>query len=246
MRDMLPMKALFFALAAAIGAANLPAQVAVPEFQSMKMEARDLPAFPPTLIARGITKGVVRVVVRITPDGNLDDWLVTAYSHGTLANLAVNSLKRWRFVPARYYGEPITAQSEILFNFRVDGVVISQNLIEHFLEHARARDEPPFIYEPSTLRELDRIPTPVHVVSPAYSKEMAEQGLRGEVTIDFYIDEQGRVRLPVVGRNQPPELAALAIEAVSQWVFEPPTRRGQPVLVQARQRFDFNPVSARE
>jgi TonB family protein len=232
---------LAFALLCGVAAAQ-PAQITIPGFESMQIEARGMPNFPVTLIGRGITTGTVRVVIKVDETGRLDDWLVVAYTHETLARSAVDALKRWKYTPARLNGEPVSAQAEMQFTFRVEGVVVSQNMVEHFLARARG-DEPEFVYRPSTLRELDRIPTPVHVVSPNYSPELAQRGIHGDVTVEFYIDEKGQVRLPVVPGNQPPELTELAVAAVSQWTFEPPTRRGQPVLVQVRQVFHFEPAN---
>lgn len=222
-------------------AAAQPAPNTIPGFESMQIEARSMPNFPSALIGRGITDGTVRVVIKVDETGRLDDWLVIAYTHETLARSAVDAMRRWKYAPARLNGEPVSAQCEMQFNFRVEGVVVSQNMVEHFLSHVRGAHEQEFVYRPSTLRELDRIPTPVNVVSPNYPPELAQRGIHGDVTVEFYIDEEGQVRLPVVPGNQPPELTELAIAAVSQWTFEPPTRRGQPVLVQVRQSFHFAP-----
>ena len=38
-------------------------------------------------------------------------------------------------------------------------------------------------------------------------------------------------------------VANLAVDAVRQWTFEPPTRNGRPVLVHVRQVFRFNPAA---
>jgi TonB family protein len=233
------MKPLLLSLAVLCGsAAVLPAQNPIRGFQSMRIEANSMPDFPATLIARGVTRGTVRIVVKVNEQGRLEDWLVIGYSEPALARTAVESLKRWKFVPARINQEPVTAQTEVIFHFRAEGVVVSQNMVEHFLSRSRAED-PPLAYEPCTLRELDRIPTPIHVVSPVYTPEMAQRGLAGDIVIEFFIDEKGQVRLPVIPGEQDAELASAVIQAVSQWTFEPPTRRGQPVLVQARQRFQF-------
>lgn len=68
--------------------------------------------------------------------------------------------------------------------------------------------------------------------------------VRGDVTVSFYIDEQGAVRMPYVLGQPNLELADLAVEAVRQWKFEPPTRQGRPVLVHAQQLFRFNRATA--
>jgi TonB family protein len=61
------------------------------------------------------------------------------------------------------------------------------------------------------------------------------------VAIDFYIDETGTVRMPAVSIKDDSELTALAVMALRQWKFEPPTRNGRPVLVKATQVFNFGP-----
>lgn len=234
---------LLFLGLAALAAAQTPAGG---RFESMKVHATEMPRFPAVLVARGVTNGLVQVVAKVDETGRLEDWLVVGYSQPLLADLAVEALKEWQFTPARFDGQPTTAQSQIEFNFRVDGVVISQHMTEHFLARVSGRSGPELVYRPCSLRDLDRIPTPVNVISPYYDDKMVSEGLRGEVTVDFYIDEKGQVRMPVVSADQPPQLAALALDAVRQWTFEPPTRRGEPVLVQARQRFNFVPREVRE
>jgi TonB family protein len=94
-------------------------------------------------------------------------------------------------------------------------------------------------YHPCTLKELDRIPTPLAAPAPYYTPELLASGLRGKVTVDFYIDESGMVRMPAVSDADRRDLATLAVMAVRQWRFEPPLRKGNPVLVKARQVFTF-------
>ena len=97
-----------------------------------------------------------------------------------------------------------------------------------------------YSYSACRLRELDRIPIPAHVVPPTPPKG----GLRDKrtITVEFYIDEEGRVRMPAIDREEPDDAyAAAAVAAVEQWQFEPPTRKGLPVLVLARQDFAFVP-----
>ena len=53
------------------------------------------------------------------------------------------------------------------------------------------------------------------------------------------IDETGAVRLPAIETAGNPYLMDQAISAVRTWKFEPITSRGQPVLVVARQEFNF-------
>ena len=61
----------------------------------------------------------------------------------------------------------------------------------------------------------------------------------GQVVLDFYIDEQGRPRMPVVTHSDDDALNLAAVEALSHWRFVPPTRNGVPVMVRAKQSFRF-------
>lgn len=116
--------------------------------------------------------------------------------------------------------------SQLLYETRIAGSL---------LEQARYQSH---VAQP---RQLDRAPLPQKVVQPAYGARLAEQGIRGDVKVSFYIDPQGQVRMPAPVEADHPELAYLATEALRQWVFQPPTRAGRPVLVQAVQRFSFSP-----
>jgi TonB family protein len=68
-------------------------------------------------------------------------------------------------------------------------------------------------------------------------------GVGGKVTVDFFVDESGKTRMPVVAGRSDDSLAGFAIAAVKQWRFEPPTRGGIPVLVRVSQDFNFVPAN---
>ncbi|MEJ1972094.1 MAG: energy transducer TonB [Lacunisphaera sp.] len=62
--------------------------------------------------------------------------------------------------------------------------------------------------------------------------------------VSFYVDEQGKVRLPNVESALVPELVVAAVNALQQWAFKPPLTQGQPVLVHAMRVLTFRPESA--
>jgi hypothetical protein len=57
------------------------------------------------------------------------------------------------------------------------------------------------------------------------------RGERRRVLLDFFIDETGRPRMPVVVQASDTLFAAAAVDALDQWRFTAPTRRRQPVAV---------------
>jgi TonB family protein len=125
------------------------------------------------------------------------------------------------------------------FAFSRTGVVISVSAFDYEMNRVDAIAKDSYVYRSRTLRELDRIPTPVHVVSPLSPSPVSGEK-KHTVAVDFYIDEKGEVRMPSVPRaDVDTPWAACALDAVRQWRFEPPLYRGQPALVFVRQQFNF-------
>ena len=57
----------------------------------------------------------------------------------------------------------------------------------------------------------------------------------------FFVDETGRVRVPIVVDCSVPELGRAALAAVEQWRFEPPRIAGHKTIVLETQTFSFGP-----
>jgi TonB family protein len=213
----------------------------VPVWQSMKIIQTVEAIFPYLLTQQAITTGEAHLAINTDATGKLTEWLVVGYSRREFANAAMEALKEWKFEPARLHGTPVGTTIEIFFYFEAKGVVVSTTMLDS-LEGLLSFADSRYSYRPCTLRELDRIPTPLVSVKPFYSEELVKKGVRGKVTVDFYITEEGVVRLPSVSPYDDSQLTALAIEALRQWKFEPPTRNGKPILVKASQVFNFGPA----
>lgn len=79
--------------------------------------------------------------------------------------------------------------------------------------------------------QLDRRITPVWQVQPQRPADFLAQSNPAEAVIEFIVDREGRARLPRVVRSTLPSVGWAAATAVSCWVFERPTQRGEPVDV---------------
>ncbi|OHE79333.1 MAG: hypothetical protein A3G75_08735 [Verrucomicrobia bacterium RIFCSPLOWO2_12_FULL_64_8] len=220
------------------------AQVPLPTstHHPLQMQQTVTPIFPHSLTNLGVREGYARVVLGVDATGKLDELLVIGYTHPEFADAAVTAIKHWKFIPARLHGEPIACTTELWVRYETEGVIVVSHIGFEQVQ-ARLFELLPrsFAYRPHTLRELDRIPTPITVVQPTYTRDMAAKGIQGTVRVDFYIDETGTVRLPAAVSEENFNLAGLAIPALSQWKFEPPTCQGKPVLVKASQVFSFTP-----
>jgi TonB family protein len=192
----------------------------------------------------GITLGKVIISLQVDEQGKLSDYLVTAYSHPLLAESAVQAVKKWSYEPAWIHGHPHSATVDLTFEFESRGLVVVDMTINSYVEmRAIALRPGSYAYGAHKMRDLDRIPNLIKVIQPLYDVGSVKSPTK--VSVQFYIDEEGRVRLPAVSRamndaNEP--LAASALQAVSQWRFEPPLAKGSPVLVAASQEFTFQPA----
>jgi TonB family protein len=236
-RVLIPM--LLLIAAPAWGAGFGPVAFAPADRQSLRIQQTSRPVFPRALKERGVVSGDARIAVSVDHTGVLRDWLFVGYTHPEFAEAALAAMQEWRYEPLRVHGEARAAKVEVVFHFEVSGVVVTMDFTNSIAIAFETKFGSPDAKWPCSLQEVDRIPVPVEAPAPAYPKELADRGIEGDVVIGFYIDEKGAPRMVAVVEAADDDLGALAAEAVKAWKFEPPTRRGKPVLVRAQQAFQF-------
>jgi len=211
-------------------------------FESARFDPDNaLPNFPGSLQLQGITRGDVLVALSISDEGRVADFLVLGCTQEALATTCREALPGWRFTPARLDGVPVPTQLTLKVSFSLEGAVVSGNALNHyFYDHLGSWGDGRLVYRLHHADEIDRVPALTNTLAPKYAREAAQQGVRGKVQVNFYIDETGRVRLPSVDAVPQPYLAEKAVAAVREWRFTPPTSNGKPVLVAASQEFDFS------
>lgn len=210
----------------------------VENFESLKIIQTTLPNYPMRLTQMGLYEGYARLVIAVDYMGELSDVFVEEYSHETFATLARETVWKWDYIPAKVNGEPTTVVKALDFRFEdrtglhsVDVMAAAADKLGLNKMYGKRR-----VYSPD---DLDSIPEPIEVVKPQYPLEFKEEGIEGEVSVLFYIDEEGRVRMPHIAEFSHEEFAELALMAVKQWKFKPPIRRGKPVSILVRQPFNF-------
>lgn len=196
--------------------------------------------FPVRLLQDGVLRGEAHVRVSLSAEGDLLDALVTSCSHRDFGEEAIRVVREWRFIPARAEGRWVGVVGDVDFDFNTQGPIA---IVKNPLVRAEASEDRRGLlaYRAEGLSGLDKIPTPTKVVPPSFPRDWIALGATGRATVEFFIDEEGRARVPVAVAADHPWLAGSAVAAVAQWRFEPPTRRGQPVLVRAEQVFTFDP-----
>ena len=198
------------------------------------------PVFPAGLTARGILRGEVTVVFSVDPEGRLDDWLVLADTHEALARETVRALNQWQFEPVLIGGTPVWSRARLRVTFEASGAVVTKTVMDSFdmLTGDRLK-YPATVRVFGSLRELDRPPALKRDGAPLYPAELAGASAGGSALVEFFIDEKGRVRMPVIESADHGLIGIAAVDAVLKWEFEPPVRNGKPAVVRVKQRFDF-------
>jgi TonB family protein len=198
--------------------------------------------YPPEAERDAVSEGEVRAILCIDETGRLTDFLVVACSHPAFGMSLAKSLPAYRFTPARVRNEPTPTRMPATFYFRRRGTMVSPTGFESMQRRMasvfQGRAMVSFVCPAA---ELDRPLTAVKVVSPCYPEELRARAVSGEVAIDFFVDGEGRVRLPAADCSANPCFGRVATNALLQWKFDPPTHRGEPVIVHVVQTFRFVP-----
>jgi hypothetical protein len=184
--------------------------------------------------------GQVRLAINVDSTGKLVDWMVIDYAHLRYANAAVEAVKQWEYKPAVFNGTPIGVRTELVFDFEARGQVVSLSGIDTIAALLRGIGGNQQIRSVCAGRELDSPPKPIVVVSPLPVRSVGVNSEDRGVRVDFFIDETGRPRMATVDARANELMAASSLQAIEQWRFTPPTRKGYPISVRASQWFDFS------
>lgn len=88
------------------------------------------------------------------------------------------------------------------------------------------------------LQDFDQKPRVIHQPSPSMTPDMVKRAPM-TVTVQFIVDERGRVQKPTVKEPGDPMFDRAAIAAVKQWRFEPAKRGGKAVEYPTRVPITF-------
>ena len=204
------------------------------------------PTFPARLRLEGILNGSVTVLVVINKDGNLQDYLVVEASHRLFAKTVTDALPKWKYFPILVDGKPVNAARRLRVEFKGGSAVISllpHMAIEGMVPGVKSMNDRQRAYAVASLRDLDRLPTPVKIVEPHLLQSEGERNHGLKVVFHFFIDETGHVRIPVADEKALEQVDEQLLDsihhALMQWEFTPPTIRGKPVVVRASQPFQI-------
>lgn len=201
-----------------------------------------MPEFPEFLRMTGVNRGVVTAAIGRDAEGYVTDVFVLASDHARLTDSVVTAVRQWRFaLPAQRPPPGQEIVPVVRFLFTTKGVQILPGSGTVGGGSTNAHLDAPMVIP--TFADLDAKPKAMEQVMPRLagsSVERLQQG--GSATVKFFVDEQGKVRVPVILDCTAADLGQAAIAAVEQWRYEPPLIAGRPTIVRETMKLDFTPV----
>lgn len=192
------------------------------------------------------TDGSAIVAFTIRADGRVADAVTLAASDRKLADPAREAVLRWRFERDPKFGRGRDAVLDKVMRRELVEFVFKRDKVTGMNHREGAK-----AWFPGDGRAAVRVVTSGELDAPLARRSLPAEGdveqplpratVAGNATVSFVIDETGRVRVPIVEQADSPELTGIALEVVARWLFDPPRKDGQPVLLERRHLLTFGP-----
>jgi len=200
-----------------------------------------LPQFPELVRLSGDTHGVVVVAIGRDAEGRVTDVLVLNSSNPVLSQSVISAVNEWRFARPAYRATPDKPIIPIVrFIFNSGGVTFVSVSSQGSGRKPDINNNPPMIFP--MVGDLDTSSKPLEQPLPNISGAILDRLPPGTATVKFFVDETGRVRVPIVLESTTPEYADAAVASVEQWRYEPPRLAGRPTIAIETATFNFRPT----
>jgi TonB family protein len=199
-----------------------------------------MPEFPELVRLSGDTHGVVVVAIGRDAEGRVTDVLVLNSSNAGLSQAVVTAVGEWRFArPANRAGPDRPIIPIVRFLFKAGGVTFISAPSHGAGHKTDIANNPPMVFP--MVADLDTSSEPLVQPLPNITGALLDRLAPGTATVKFFVDETGRVRVPIVLESTTPEYADAAIACIEQWRYEPPRIAGQPTIAIETATFHFRP-----
>ncbi len=210
----------------------------------LKIKVLRLPLYPMPLEQEGIFEGHAKIALDIDYSGELRDWIIVEASHPSFAIALEQVVDDWRFSAPFINGENRSVVTQLDFDFRSQGTVVSlssgiSSINRRLNEITAFRANEITV---SRIKDLDTLPYPIQKINPQVPQEMIDEHNGTRAVFTFYVDQAGQVRIPVLTQTDgdpDPVMLLAAQDAISQWRFEPPTQNKRPAIIRLSQAFVF-------
>ncbi len=161
---------------------------------------RPAPVYPPTLREKGIT-GSVKLQFTVDVDGDVRDITILESDNELFSAAASEALTTWKFNPGTEDGKPVDSdvKMEMPFNIR------------------------------EAASSINRAPKALYNPKPTYPKALRQEGITGDVKVQFIVNTAGEVQDIKVISSDNELFTKEAIKVLQQWKFAPALKNGQAI-----------------
>ena len=189
----------------------------------------------------GIRDGYAIVRFRVDTEGRASDLIAIEAVHPSYATAAIRGLRMTRFSPALVNGEP----EEVITLLRIDfdsepGSSVEVSTLEHVRDAMDSqRTQNPHFFALTPPNQLDEPLSVAEAPVPYVAVDDDGNPYSGQVQVQYYVDRDGSVKLPIIRSASNEHVAQVALRTVQEIRFNPPMKNGKPVPVRVVQPFRF-------
>lgn len=205
--------------------------------KTVRLIKSERPPYPQVARRQG-WEGTVVLRINIGPGGNVEN-VATQKStgHDALDESAAQSVKTWRFDPAKDGEFPVSSVVDLPIRFNLD---------EYGIQAPREEPEPEPEPEPVLEKKPARL---VKSARPDYPQTARQQGWEGTVVLRITVGTGGDVENVAIHESSGfPELDESAAQSVKTWQFDPAKLGDDPIssAVDLPVRFDLEEYNKQE
>ena len=194
------------------------------------------PVYPYELLTRNVTGSATVRISRNTgwPEECPD---IIKNSYKNLGYALAAAARYYTIEPALWKGEPAPTTLTTKFDFTPANpdCQLTPRTLQLLADEKQ---------NPEKIIPEDKLDAPLKFQGPPPlppSSLYVDDELKGLTTIEFLVDETGRVHLPRIVQTQTPEVASILMQEISMRAYAPPLQNGRPVVARARETLNFAP-----
>jgi TonB family protein len=193
-----------------------------------------LPVYPYALL-REKADGNATVALLVDTDGKVIEVVVVQATRPEFGQALAAAANAFVFDPALRDGQPTQTvmhmKQEFAFSALAYNDLTMPDDTDRSLFHREVNDPATIITKP---KALDSPIKPLSCGKPKFPYLADAKINEGQAVIEFLINEDGHARLPRIASATDPAFGYAAVQAVSQWLFDPPTAGGKPAVVRVK------------
>ena len=189
------------------------------------------PVYPREHLLAG-EEGTATAEFTVDTKGSATEVTIISASAPEYGAALLAAVQAWGFKPASTEGASVPVRLQVIYGFVPPGSGNALRLVEALRPGGAGVGGP---------SGLDQKLKPLWRGFPVYPAALREEQLKGSAEVEFIIDRDGRVRLPRVKSATREEFGWAAATAISQWVFERPMRKSEPVDLTVIIPVNFSP-----